>query len=87
LLSDPVFSAGGCEHCKGSGYLNRVAVFEILTCSVAISRLVEQQAAPKTIHNQAVEVEMIPIRDAAKLAVATGKTTLEEAMRVIDMQN
>ncbi|HNQ21742.1 MAG TPA: GspE/PulE family protein [Phycisphaerae bacterium] len=82
----PVLHQGrGCEACNRTGYREQIALFEILAATYAIRQLVERQATPDVIEEQARRDGMIPLRSWAKVAVANGVTTLEEAMRVIDM--
>jgi len=83
----PVLHQGqGCDECNQTGYHGRIALFEALTCTQAIRQAVEGQASPDAIERQALADGMVPLRMWAKVAVAEGVTTLEEAMRVIDMQ-
>ena len=76
----------GCDDCNHTGYRHRVGLFEVLTCSSEIEKLIERQATPETIETQAIKEGMIPLRESAKLLVAQGVTTLEETMRILDMQ-
>ena len=83
----PVLHQGrGCEECRHTGYLGRTGLFEVLTGTPAIRRLIECRKAPDLIEAQAIKDRMVPLRTQAKIAVATGVTAIEEAMRVIDMQ-
>ena len=85
--SVPVLHQGrGCDACMGTGYLRRVGLFEIMLCNGPLRRLVEGQSSPDAIEEEAVKQGMVPLRESAMLAVATGVTTLEEAMRVIDLK-
>ena len=85
--AQPVLHQGqGCDNCNQTGYKGRVALFELLTCTQAIRQAIEAQASPDAIERQALSDGMVPLRMWAKVAVAEGVTTLEEAMRVIDMQ-
>jgi type II secretory ATPase GspE/PulE/Tfp pilus assembly ATPase PilB-like protein len=76
----------GCETCRYTGYRNRTALFEMLICNSAIRGLIEQKATPDAIEAQAIQDGMVPLRQSAKLLVAQGTTTLEEAMRILDLQ-
>ncbi|MCH7704736.1 MAG: type II/IV secretion system protein [Planctomycetes bacterium] len=76
----------GCDECRRTGYRRRIALFEILLCTRSISRMVEREATPDEIEQQAIADGLLPFRSSAKLAVGQGITTLEEAMRVMDLQ-
>jgi type II secretory ATPase GspE/PulE/Tfp pilus assembly ATPase PilB-like protein len=86
-LAMPLLHQGrGCEACNHTGYRHRAGLFEVLTCSSEIEKLIETQATPETIEAQAIREGMIPLRESAKLLVAQGVTTLEETMRILDLQ-
>ena len=74
----------GCEKCSQTGYDGLTGVFEVLECTHAISPLVEHEETPEAIERQAVQDGMVPLRAAARLAVAQGITTMEEALTVMD---
>jgi type II secretory ATPase GspE/PulE/Tfp pilus assembly ATPase PilB-like protein len=76
----------GCEACSHTGYRRRAGIFEILTCSTTIRSLIEAQATPDAIEEVAVREGMVPLRQSARILVAEGITTLEEVMRILDLQ-
>lgn len=84
---EPVLHQGrGCPACHRTGYLGRVGIFEVLMVTPPIARLIEKRATPDIIEEQALRERMIPLRTRAKIAVAHGITSLEEAMRTVDMR-
>lgn len=82
-----LYQGRGCEACKNTGYKGRSGLFEMLTCSSALRLLIEEVSTPDAIERQAISEGMTPLRHTAKLMVAEGKTTLEEVMRILDLQN
>lgn len=84
--STPLHQGQGCETCRYTGYRSRAALFEMLICNSAIRGLIERKATPDAIEAQAIQDGMAPLRQSAKLLVAQGTTTLEEAMRILDLQ-
>jgi type II secretory ATPase GspE/PulE/Tfp pilus assembly ATPase PilB-like protein len=78
-----VFYKGrGCAKCKGTGYLGRTGLFEILEVNQRIKDLVLQEALPETIHKMAIEQGMATLRQTAVRKVLKGVTTFEEVLRV-----
>lgn len=76
------FSYGkGCKMCAGSGYLGRIAVFELLTISEDIRRMMLNNASAEDIRKQGKKEGMISMRHDAMLKVKAGITTPEEVMR------
>ena len=80
------FRPVGCEHCMGTGYRGRTAVFEMLTMGNKIRELVDQRASDHQLRQAAREGGMTFLRDAGLLKAAAGLTSLEEVFRVTQEQ-
>jgi len=77
------FRAGrGCEACRGSGYLGRIAIAEVLRLSPAWRQAYNERRPPAALLALAREEGFRSLREAALGAVARGETTLQEANRV-----
>jgi type IV pilus assembly protein PilB len=79
------FAGTGCVMCAGTGYRGRTGVFEILTFSPAIRRLVSADAPEQQIRHQALAEGMQTLLTAALAKVKAGRTTLAELFRVIEI--
>jgi len=77
-----VWEAVGCEECGGTGYLGRVGIFELLSASPEICKIIVQRADAGTIRNAAVRQGMRLLRDDGWDKVRRGVTTLAEVLRV-----
>ena len=77
-----VWEAVGCEECSGTGYLGRVGIFELLSASPEICKIIVQRADAGTIRNAAVRQGMRLLRDDGWDKVRRGVTTLAEVLRV-----
>jgi type II secretory ATPase GspE/PulE/Tfp pilus assembly ATPase PilB-like protein len=77
-----VESAPACEKCGGTGYLGRVAMFEILEMSAAIRKLVAAGAGPGDIKAEARKEKMQTLQQEGLRLVIEGKTSLEELQRI-----
>ena len=81
--SDTVFyRGGGCDRCKGRGYLGRLAIIEALMVSEPVRRLIIKRASAAVIKNQAVTEGMKTLRMTGIDKALEGATTLEEIWRV-----
>jgi type II secretory ATPase GspE/PulE/Tfp pilus assembly ATPase PilB-like protein len=80
-LGSFIYGPGGCEQCRHQGYSGRIGVFEVMTFSQQLRRLVLEQAGAEAIQREAVEAGMIEFRRAAMLKVAQGITSTEEILR------
>jgi len=72
----------GCHECRGTGYLGRTGIFEILSIDESIKDLVLRGASPPEIKRLAVEHDMRTLRQSALRKLAEGVTTFEEVVRV-----
>jgi type IV pilus assembly protein PilB len=73
----------GCTYCAGTGYLDRIGVYELLRVTPAVRRLVAANAHYDEIRAQALDEGMEPMRVDALRKAAAGVTTLHEALRSV----
>lgn len=72
----------GCGHCRGTGYRGRMAVAELLILDDEIREMIVARDPIRKLKDTAKNKGLRLLRDAAIMAVASGKTTLEEINRV-----
>ncbi|MFA5749720.1 MAG: GspE/PulE family protein [Candidatus Shapirobacteria bacterium] len=72
----------GCAKCNNTGYLGRVAIYEVMPISEKISKLVIEKAAAATIQKQAMEDGMLTMKQDGYVKILEGVTTLDEVIRV-----
>jgi type IV pilus assembly protein PilB len=80
-----LWSGEGCAHCYQSGYLGRKSVYEILRVSRPIQRLIVGGANDDAVKQMAMDEGMRTLKMAAVGEVLDGRTTVDEMMRVIDV--
>jgi len=80
-----LFKGEGCNECNNSGYLGRVAIFEVLKITSTINRMILQQSAAKDIENQAKKEGLIMMKQDGFLKALDGITTIEEVLRVAEV--
>ncbi len=79
----PRFHRGiGCEGCNGTGYKNRIGVFEVMRLNDEIRDLVSKGANTAMIRLAAKQSGMISLKDYSIRLVGLGETTVEEVVRV-----
>jgi type IV pilus assembly protein PilB len=71
-----------CAECNDTGYVGRVAIFEVLPVSEKIGRLILERRPAIDIERQAVEEGMILMKQDGYLKAIEGITTIEEVIRV-----
>ena len=73
----------GCEHCRGTGYLGRLAVIELLIMDEEIGDMVVRGYPPLAITQKAKEKGMRTLKEDGLLKILRGLTTPEEIRRVV----
>lgn len=72
----------GCEKCNNTGYLGRVAIYEVMPISEKISKLIIEKAVASEIQKVAMEEGMLTMKQDGYVKVLEGITTLDEVVRV-----
>ena len=75
--------AKGCLTCNNTGYKGREAVFEFLTVTEEMKRLILDRATVTEVRDLAVKQEMKTLKDEGLYKMMEGTTSLEEVLRVI----
>ncbi|MBR4891467.1 MAG: type II secretion system protein GspE, partial [Clostridia bacterium] len=75
--------AKGCLTCNNTGYKGREAVFEFLTVTEEMKRLILDRATVAEVKNLAMSQEMKTLKDEGIYKMMEGTTSLEEVLRVI----
>ncbi|HIQ19804.1 MAG TPA: type II/IV secretion system protein [Planctomycetes bacterium] len=78
----PIYRAVGCRQCRQIGYIGRVGLFELLVTTDRIRQLAHDRASTWEIGRAALEEGMRTLRDDGWIKVLTGRTTIEEVVRV-----
>jgi type IV pilus assembly protein PilB len=81
-----LYRGKGCQACRNTGYLGRKGVFEILSVSPQIRKMITDVASDGDIKQQAIQEGMRTLTRAAIDEVLNGDTTVEELMRVVDLR-
>jgi type II secretion system protein E len=76
----------GCENCRQQGYQGRKGIYELLIVTEALRPLVMNRANASTIAQRAIENGMRTLRVDGWNKVKAGTTTIEEVLRVTQME-
>ncbi|MCJ9430046.1 type II secretion system ATPase GspE [Kordiimonas marina] len=71
----------GCPHCRGSGYLGRIGVYDLVVVDGRLRQMIHDSASEQDMARHAYAHADTLERSGLKL-VAAGLTTLEEVLRV-----
>lgn len=78
-----VYKPKGCLTCNNTGYKGREAVFEFLTVTEEMKKLILDRANGAQIKKLAIEQGMFTLKNEGIYKVMDGKTSIEELLRVI----
>ena len=82
-VPDHLYHGQGCTRCNHTGYYDRIGVFELLTMTDALKRLVILRAGHREITAIAVADGMVSLRLDAWDKVESGVTTVSEILRSV----
>ena len=77
-----IYKAKGCPLCGKSGYHGRIGVYEMITMSPEIRKIVTDRGSTEDIKRVAIEQGTHTLRMSAAEYVLDGTTTIEEMMKV-----
>lgn len=72
----------GCESCRGSGYRERIGIFELLVVDHVVRERVQCRANATDVRKAAVENGMRLLREDGIDKMMSGSTTIDEVVRV-----
>ena len=78
-----LYRGQGCSRCNGTGYYDRLGVFEVLTMSDELKRKVINKASHQEIMAAAIAGGMVPLRTDAWQKIVAGVTTVSEVLRSV----
>ena len=76
----------GCEECRQFGYQGRQGIYELLILNENLRPLILNRSAASTIAQKAMEGGMRTLRTDGWNKVKTGRTTIEEVLRVTQIE-
>jgi type II secretory ATPase GspE/PulE/Tfp pilus assembly ATPase PilB-like protein len=81
-----LYRGTGCSSCFNTGYLGRKSIYEILSVSPEIRRLILQGNNDDAIRQHAISEGMRTLYKSAVDEVVNGVTTVAELTRVVEVQ-
>jgi type IV pilus assembly protein PilB len=74
----------GCDECNKTGYLGRIAIFEILRITSSINQHILRQDSAEEIEKTAKKEGFVKMIEDGFLKVLDGVTTMEEVLRIAE---
>ncbi|NOT26584.1 MAG: Flp pilus assembly complex ATPase component TadA [Acidobacteria bacterium] len=77
------YRAGGCDHCHQTGYRGRIGIYEVMSITDAVRRLISGRATVMELRASAKTAGMRTLAEDGVAKVKAGLTTPEELHRVV----
>ena len=78
-LYEPV----GCQRCGGTGYYDRIGVYEIMEITPTLKAMITQRRSTAELRREAICEGMITLRQSVRRLVLDGTTSISEMKRII----
>jgi type IV pilus assembly protein PilB len=72
----------GCDSCGHTGYKGRMGIYEVLSNTQDIQKLIVSNATSETIQDQAIKGNMVTMQVDGFIKALRGQTSIEEILRV-----
>lgn len=76
----------GCDSCNGSGYKGRLGIYEVLSNTPGIQKLIVTNSTSENIEATAINEGMISMQLDGLVKALRGQTTIEEVLRVTSQE-
>jgi type II secretion system protein E len=86
IATAKVWRGAGCENCRQQGYQGRKGIYELLLVSENIRPLIMNRSSSTAIAQRAMDAGMRTLRTDGWNKVKAGETTIEEVLRVTQME-
>jgi type II secretory ATPase GspE/PulE/Tfp pilus assembly ATPase PilB-like protein len=80
-----LYKGKGCDECGDTGYIGRIAIFEVIKMTSSINKLIAQESSAKDIVDQAIKEGLIIMKQDGYLKALEGVTTIDEVLRVAEV--
>lgn len=84
LAEGGIYTVGGCDKCRSTGFSGRGGIFEVLNVTDDIESLVINRSSMNVIKQKGISEGMTVLRDDGWRKVLKGITTIEEVLRVTE---
>lgn len=81
------FEPVGCAECNSTGYVDRIGIYEGILTDEAIEEIVNKNPSEREIRKAAEPQGLLNMHEDGILKVLSGKTSLSELARVIDLES
>jgi len=80
---EKIYHKVGCLECRNTGYHGRTGVYEIMTVTSGLRSMIKDKVPSEEVAAKAYKLGMQPLRIAIANLLKSGKTSLEEAIKLV----
>ncbi|MEW6008542.1 MAG: ATPase, T2SS/T4P/T4SS family [Candidatus Omnitrophota bacterium] len=80
------FKARSCRHCYQMGYKGRIGIYEVMVMNEALRKLAISKASSDEVMREARKSGLVSLREDGLLKAINGITSIEEVLRVTQME-
>lgn len=81
-----LYRGRGCDACRGTGFMGRTGIFELLVVNEEIKRMIEAKKSADEIKKKAIKFGMRTLREDGLEKVESGLTTPEEVLHATEAE-
>lgn len=81
-VGEPLYRAGECDNCRGTGYSGRIGIFEVIAITRELEALIQSGAGASKLSAHARDSGVQSLLGSALEKVRAGETSLEVALSV-----
>ena len=81
------YKGKGCDACGGKGLKGRVGIYEVLKMTTELRSMIAKGAHTEEIHATAIKNGMIDLKGYAGILIREGKTSVDEVLQVVSVQD
>ena len=82
---EELFHGVGCDHCRGSGYVGRIGIYELLVIDELFRDMINKDPSANSMRRTFHESGKLSLFDDGIKKVRQGITTIEEVLRVTEV--
>lgn len=82
-IPNKIYHKVGCLECRNTGYHGRTGVYEIMPINSGLRKLIKEKMPAETIAKESYNLGMKPLRLSIAALLKSGKTSLEEAIKLV----
>lgn len=79
----PAWHSVGCDHCGGTGYFGRLALFEVMPVTDDLRAMLRPGTTTAALHSAAIAAGMTALTSDGLRQALAGQTTFAEVLRVV----